>query len=284
MNRIMSGITARSVGLVAAVSLAAVTFVATAGSASAGLDEEGCPIIIEVDVFRTLSVQELDVCEITVEKTLTSTNPVQVGNNVTFEVTVENTGNVNLTNVALSDSYDQAHLDFLSANPAPSDVDESVGILDWQDLAPSPDGGSAGVWEPGESRTVTVTFRALAVDGAENCGVAVADVPAYQSEIGSEFDCADVRIIPGSGGRSEPTNTPVTQATPTTVPSSPTPVVSVAPATVVPPTPRPVGVTAPDTGDGSGETGNAWLIAIVVAGGLLLTGAMAIGTARRRSS
>lgn len=272
----MSRITA----LFAAVSLTAFVFAATADSASAGL-EEGCPIIIEVDAFRTLSVQELDVCEITVEKTLTSTNPAQTGNNVTFEIDVENTGNVNVVNLELSDSYDQAHLDFVSANPAPSEVDEDAGILDWQDLAPSPDGGTAGVWEPGESRTVTVTFRALAVDGAENCAIAVADVPSHQSEIASEVDCADVRIVPGSGGREEPTNTPVTQPSPTTVP--PTPVVSVAPATVVPPTPRPVGVTAPDTGTGSDSAGDTWLIAIVVAGGLLLTGAMAIGTARKRS-
>lgn len=277
MERIISRVAA----LLSALSMMTLALAATSGSAWAGLEGGECPIVVS-EVPAALSLQELDVCDISVEKTLTSANPAAVGGTVTFEVVVENTGNVDLTNVGFSDSYDQSHLDFVSADPAPSDVDEDAGILDWQDLAPSPDGGTAGVWEPGESRTVTVRFRALAVDGAGNCAVAFADVPAYQSDIGSDFSCAEVRIVPASdgGGRRESTNTPVA-TTPTAVP--PTPVVSVSPATVVPPTPRPAGIVAPDTGFADRHNGGVpWALASV-AFALLVVGAAAVRIARRRS-
>lgn len=269
--------------------LLGVLFVATlavlaAPQVNASAQQQGeCPI--QVDLFSALAVgDQIDVCELTVTKTLTSGNPVAVGSNVVFQIVVENTGNVSLSNVSLADTYDHSHIDFQSANPAPTATDEADGILEWDDLLPSPDGDDVGVWDPGESRTVTATFRALAVDGAGNCTIGIAEAIQYEDDIASEFSCADVRIVPGSGGRQEPTNTPPA-ATATRPPStSPTPVVSVAPATVVPPTPRPVGVTAPDTGtgDGSGVPASPLTI-VIVAGALLALGAAVVRTAGKRA-
>jgi uncharacterized repeat protein (TIGR01451 family) len=267
-------------GVVAALAIAATGTIIGARSAWAQEPGECVAELDTVTAFR-LNGEEPDVCELTVTKTLTSGNPSTIGAAVTFKVTVENTGNVSVTHVVLTDSYDQTHLKYQSASLVPTDVDEAVGILMWDALLPSPDHGDADVWEPGESRTVTVTFAALAVDGAENCVIAIADVPRFQSDIFSEFVCADVRVVTGSSGsRSEPNTS---AASPTTRPSAPTPVVSVAPATAVPPTPRPVGVTAPDTGAGPREAGETSTVLLVVAAAALALGAGAVGIVCRRT-
>jgi len=199
-------------------------------------------------------------CEITLTKQLMSGSPVAVGGSVIFKVVVTNTGELDIGNVALVDIYDQGALDFISSSTAPAGIEEGAGVLFWNNLLPDPDGGSAAVWEAGESRSVTVTFRALQAASSENCVLAAADLVVQGSEdeppTGPEtgFVCARVVITspePSSGRRPA--------ATPTTRPgATPTAVSTVAGATRVPAaaTPRTgVVIASPDTGTGDGLAG-----------------------------
>ena len=57
-----------------------------------------------------------------------------------------------LLNVMLEDTYDPDELEFVSSSIAPSDVDTVGGVITWDDIGPL---------NAGETRTITVTFRAL---------------------------------------------------------------------------------------------------------------------------
>ena len=92
-------------------------------------------------------------------KVRTTASPVLVGEAVSFDITIVNTGETAITLLPLEDSYDPAYLDFQSASPAPDDVDEATGTLRWNNLAP------AGGLLPGRSVTVTLNFTALASTG-----------------------------------------------------------------------------------------------------------------------
>ncbi|MDO8964784.1 MAG: hypothetical protein Q7W30_09885 [Coriobacteriia bacterium] len=105
----------------------------------------------------------------TVNTVLTATNPhlsitklpastqathVPLYGQVTWDIRVLNDGDTTMTTVALADTYDAAHLEFVSASP--SEDASGAGSLTWSDLS------GAGDLAPGESTTVTVTFRAIA--------------------------------------------------------------------------------------------------------------------------
>jgi uncharacterized repeat protein (TIGR01451 family) len=261
----------RAVALTA-VALAAAMFAMAPDSASAQQEPDPCAPLLPAGVSAQQTEEPL--CEITVEKTLASVNPAQVGTTVTFNIVVTNSGMAPLANVILIDEYDPALLDYVGASLTETDVDESVGIIAWEGLLPDPDGGNSSVWDAGESRTLSVSFRALQKPTAENCAIAIADVAFFiellqegPPEIGveSEFSCASVRIVDGGGGGGgsrRPTSTP------TDTPDTATPVSTVAPATVVPATPRPVGIAAPDTGTGGGPgggSGSMLIITVVIA-------------------
>ncbi len=97
-------------------------------------------------------------------KTLTSANPVYVGQSVVYEITVVNTGTTTLATVPLTDTYDATYLSYSSATPAPDTT--AAGQLNWTNLGPIAAGGQ---------RVVTVTFTALApVSPTLNTATAVA--------------------------------------------------------------------------------------------------------------
>jgi uncharacterized repeat protein (TIGR01451 family) len=79
---------------------------------------------------------------------------VTVGQEVTFTVQITNTGNSALIRVPLTQSYDAAHLTFISADPMPSRVDS--GEIVWSNLAESIALGA------GAGRTVTIRYLAQA--------------------------------------------------------------------------------------------------------------------------
>ena len=79
---------------------------------------------------------------------------VEVGDVVTFTVTVENTGGTPLTEIPLTDTFDPTYLRFLRADVAPDST--ASGTLSWTDLTGS------GSLAPGSSLTIRVTFEALA--------------------------------------------------------------------------------------------------------------------------
>jgi uncharacterized repeat protein (TIGR01451 family) len=79
---------------------------------------------------------------------------VTVGQNFTYTIEVRNSGNVTLTVVPLTDTYDATYLSFLRATPAPDST--APGSLIWNDLT------GAGVLPPQGTISVQVTFNALA--------------------------------------------------------------------------------------------------------------------------
>lgn len=79
---------------------------------------------------------------IRVEKVLLADAAVQVGDEVAYRITVSNPSDIPLTAIRLSDQYDSAFLQYLSADPAPLTVDEDSGILSWEALEVGLDDGS----------------------------------------------------------------------------------------------------------------------------------------------
>jgi uncharacterized repeat protein (TIGR01451 family)/fimbrial isopeptide formation D2 family protein len=76
---------------------------------------------------------------------------VQVGQRTGFRLTVTNTGDTTLNTVPLTDTYDNAELQYFSASQAPSSA--GGGTVRWD---------SFGTIAPGASRSVNVTFTVLA--------------------------------------------------------------------------------------------------------------------------
>lgn len=117
---------------------------------------------------------------------------VRVDQPVSYTIAITNTGSTALTSVPLSDTYDPAYLEFVSADPAPDQTAE--GALAWNDL--TGDGSLA----PGESLTVLVTFRAIASTANQPAQqtINVAVVEGAQDEQGQTVppreDDAPVRI------------------------------------------------------------------------------------------
>jgi len=91
---------------------------------------------------------------LTVTKTLVSPNPgpAAKGDNVVFDITVENSGTTALATVPLEDSYSSAVYDFVSATVAPDSI--GSGSLLWNDVT------GAGNLAVGARFNVQVTMRA----------------------------------------------------------------------------------------------------------------------------
>ncbi|MBX3050861.1 MAG: hypothetical protein KF753_05270 [Caldilineaceae bacterium] len=120
------------------------------------------------------------------------TGVVALNTEISFSIRITNTGTTALTGVPLQDTYDPIYLQFVRANPAPDSV--STGDLRWSNLA------AGSPVRPGESRSVLVTFRALAVTGSlpDRQTRNVAQVANAQDEIGqqppTQTDVVSVRI------------------------------------------------------------------------------------------
>jgi hypothetical protein len=91
---------------------------------------------------------------VTVTKTLVSPNPgpANKGEDVVFNLTLENTGTTNLTTLPLEDTFSDASFDYVFSTITPDAF--GAGSLVWNDVT---DVGELAV---GESFTVTVTLRA----------------------------------------------------------------------------------------------------------------------------
>jgi len=108
---------------------------------------------------------------IEIKKVLTSSDPTTVGSTVTFQIEIKNTGSTTLTDVDVSDTFDTAYLDFVSANPAETSMNEMAGTITWDNLEVYAPGGDG--FDPTESIVITVTFTATATTPdptkANNC-------------------------------------------------------------------------------------------------------------------
>ncbi|MCC6158631.1 MAG: hypothetical protein IT350_11320 [Deltaproteobacteria bacterium] len=100
-----------------------------------------------------------------IQKTST-THPdgdIDTGEEVTFEIYVENRNSRPLHIIPFSDEYDPTQLTFVSASITPDNVDDVNGVITWNDLVPAI--GHDLAFE--ESYTFTITFEA-APDACEN--------------------------------------------------------------------------------------------------------------------
>lgn len=91
-----------------------------------------------------------------------------IGEHVIYDVAVTNSGDTTLTSVPLVDTFDSAHLGFISATPAPSSTTSTS--VTWDDIT-----DTFGDMAPGRTATLTVEFELIAAGaGIDN----TATVPA----------------------------------------------------------------------------------------------------------
>jgi hypothetical protein len=88
-----------------------------------------------------------------------------VGETVTFQITVTNTGDVELATVPVEDTYEIAYLSYVSSVPE-SDDNDNDGTINWANIGPLPVGAST---------QIVATFTAFASTlGADRTNVVVA--------------------------------------------------------------------------------------------------------------
>lgn len=135
---------------------------------------------------------------------------VVVGQEVSFSITVVNTGNTVLETIPLTDNYDPQFLSYITAVPAPSNVDTANGVLTWNDITAF----SGGSLAPGQSIVLGVSFLASAstVNEPNQQTINVAIVDGAEDENGTELpeksDEAPIRITNPAIGISKSTTSP----------------------------------------------------------------------------
>lgn len=139
-----------------------------------------------------------------------------IGDAVTFEITITNTGNVAIDVLPLEDTYDTDYLAYLNATPE-SDDNVDDGTINWSDLT-APGAGGFGVdLVPGDSFTVVVNFEAEAStqglhppeteDTAAVSGAADADghvAPDASGSAGVEIADADLFVTKDGPAEANP--------------------------------------------------------------------------------
>ncbi len=118
-------------------------------------------------------------------KELTSSSIANVGEQVTFRITIHNTGDTTLDTVKVRDTYDKTKLSFQSATVAPDDSTDD-GQLDW---------GNVGPLAPNATKTIDLTFNAIASAGSTTNTATVHDVVDENGDsLGDKTDDASVEI------------------------------------------------------------------------------------------
>lgn len=143
-------------------------------------------------VARGATVRTPQAPNIEIKKTLTSPNFQPIGNTVTFDISVRNTGNVDVRSFTLYDEFDPNYLEFVSSVYR-TQVDNTINPdtptgelltngrrrLAWSNMPPRSTqvAGEDGILTVGETFTLKLTFRVLKATTAQialendNCGV-----------------------------------------------------------------------------------------------------------------
>jgi uncharacterized repeat protein (TIGR01451 family) len=155
-----------------------VTTTTTGGVNPSASDTE--PVIItrpRVEVTKTLDASTL--------------GPVNKGDNVIFNISVQNTGTTAITNLPLEDLYSDALFEYVSASPTPDGV--GAGSLLWNDLT------GAGSLAVNATLNISVTLKAK---GASTTATNLAAVNYAEDENGDpvppDEDPADVTTVAAS--------------------------------------------------------------------------------------
>jgi len=93
---------------------------------------------------------------VNITKTLQGDHVRPLGSTVTYQITVANCGDTILSTIPVTDTFPTAYLDYDSASPSPTTVDESGGTLAWADVT------GAGTLGVGGTINFTVSFTATA--------------------------------------------------------------------------------------------------------------------------
>jgi len=140
---------------------------------------DGLPPASDTDVYKIGSP------EYTITKTRTTGLRAEIGETVSFEITVENTGDVLLQTVPLDDDYDPAFLEFDNAVPSlPNSA--TPGNLVWNNI---------GSIAPGADRTITVNFTALQATAETTNAVTTEPVTVDGTTLPMDGDIADVVVV-----------------------------------------------------------------------------------------
>jgi uncharacterized repeat protein (TIGR01451 family) len=235
----------------------------------------------------------------------------QIGQPITFTISVLNDGAADVTKLPLEDTFMPDVLQFSAAKPAPNQVDPAGGKLRWDDVLP---GLGRTRLRPNETITVTTVFTALkAIDGKVVNSVGANGV---RDEYGNAIDAPrqteiPIRIVapgqptpestptPSHKSRSKSQDTPTPeQATPTVEQVTPTAMITATPVITATAavsstvaitataavetggaqqaTPASLPRTAADDGPGGGNSGG-----LLLGVGLLACGVLALLLRRR---
>ncbi len=141
-----------------------------AGSVPDNLDSDGDPATHDVAVTLTGGAGTADTdfgfhvsASYQVSKKLTSLNPARLGQEVTFSITITNTGATWISVLPLQDTYDTTYLTYsFSTHFATPDTNDHVndGVLNWSDLTGAPPKGFGVDLAPGVTKVVQISFTA----------------------------------------------------------------------------------------------------------------------------
>ena len=165
-----------------------------------------------------------------VSKTLATGVVPQVGELITFNIVITNTGYVTLTRATLVDTYDPNLLAFYYANPYPDQMDVAAGVLTWTNVV-----AVIGGLPPRSAMTVTTVFTALSAAATANHAQIVGAGDWYDNDVDGGGDDVPITIIdrpvPTPTATPRPTSPPPPLSTPTPVPTAaPTPTPDIPPS------------------------------------------------------
>jgi len=185
----------------------------------------------------------------------------QVGDLITFTITLTNTGYITMTRALLVDTYNSTMMAFSHAVPMPDIINVTTGVLTWTNVAAQ----FGGI--PGNSTVhITTMFTATKAVTATlaNHAEIVAAGDWYSNAMAGGADDVPITIIERPAGPTPTPAPPLTQVTPTparVVTATPAPVATATPMPTWTPmtTPTPIIPLLPQSGP-QGSPGVGWLL------------------------
>ena len=149
----------------------------------------------DIAIFATAPEQE-----VAITKTLRSVGPFVVGAPLIYDIRIENVGQLPISTVPLTDTYDTDYLSYntlLGATPSPDALAANDGQLNWSDVTGS------GTFAVGDVMTVTVNFFAAgdtsALDDDTSCANSGAGETVNVATVMTQTSCVGIAITPQAG-------------------------------------------------------------------------------------